>query len=826
MLEDILLSIGMPTVCRGKSGRRRFLALVLAAGALPLFPASAQQSGAAPPPDEEVIVTQRRLLQKDVDIAGATSELTASDVAAANTAQGSLETLLTMTPSVTGYSNSVGQNAETLAIRGERELEISQTINGMPMTGLFSGAGAAPGPGFSNGNLGGPLTLNEIAAVEVYPGVAPPDKQGFGTVGGTIAYTTKEATDQRYLLFNAGFGSFSTHHEGFEANSGRLFADDPDAPKMLLFYDRSDTDGFVKNTKAQYNNVLFNAIKPYDSGLSKVELTVIDNSVHGYVDNQPTPLFLIDRYGYDANFPLSEGFQSDRSNFLTAIARNETAISDRLFFDVSLLFQNTLFRNVGFNNPNTIGPGSPYPYGIEANIFNPYFFYGAAGNLPNFTYDPAAKFGSAIAGLSSEVVAGHQQSVEIEPKLSYFWETDWASQEFTLGLFAGRSYQSSATYAYGTPNMPEICGYNAISCGGFNQRSVLSGFFQDKIDLFDNTLHLQPGMRIETAYTSVHNQNTTLTYNPYVLTNYTKQGEPYIGVSYDLPAHVTAYASAGIGSLFAPTSDYYIGSSGTTGAPNPEKVYSYQAGLRYNTADLLLSAGWYYQQVKGAFSFFEDYIINEFVAGNTAEQQFRGLEFAAKYKIDPVWTISGNGSYNQAQYLSNAFALVTISEDQYGYEFKGANLSNVPHKLANLSLQYDDGVFLGRLSGQYTGSSSTTGDLLGPAYCGNPSLAAYAAGTYNPGNYPLCSATTTVPAKNKAYGLVNLLFSYKLAVDSSSLKGATLSLNVQNLLDHHYYSYLYSTENALGGLYGIQPSFQNALIGPPRSVMADLSVRF
>lgn len=34
--------------------------------------------------------------------------------------------------------------------------------------------------------------------------------------------------------------------------------------------------------------------------------------------------------------------------------------------------------------------------------------------------------------------------------------------------------------------------------------------------------------------------------------------------------------------------DYYIGSSGTTGAPNPEKVYSAEAGLRYDTSDLYL----------------------------------------------------------------------------------------------------------------------------------------------------------------------------------------------------------------------------------------------
>ena len=798
--------------------RRRLLAAtILALAAVPGLALADDQGGSSKPIDE-ITITQHRLLLKDEDITGASSEIKKSDIEAAGTVTGSLETLLSMTPSVTAYSQGFGQGTETLAIRGERELEISQTINGMPMTGLLSGAG-------NFNQFGGPLTLIETQAADVYPGVAPPDKQGFGTVGGTINYTTKEATDQRYTDFNYGVGSFSTQHVGFEANTGRLDPNDPDSLKALVLYDQSWTNGFVDYTHSQTKNFLANIVKPYNDGLDKAELTIIDNSFHGMVQTSPTPGY-ITAQDWTGNFAPSEGFQSDANNYFTIIARNEMALRDDLFFDVQAMFQNTQVQQTGYNNPVSLGSSSPYPNGIIPNIQNPYFFYGAIGAQPNFTYDPAAKFGSSIAGLSSEIYRQNVQTVAVAPKLSYFLDTGWAHQEFTLGLYAGRTYENTATYAYGSTHMPEICGYNAIDCGGFTQRTVVSGFFQDKIDLLDDTLHLQPGMRIETAYTSVHNQETNAVLNPYTLTNYTKEGEPYIGISYNLPEHVTAYASAGIGSLFAPTSDYYVGSSGTTGAPSPEKVYSAEAGLRYDTSNLYLSGGWYYQNVKGGFSFFEDYLINQFVAGNTAEQQFRGVEFAAKYKITPEITLSGNGSYNQAKYLANAFTNVTVTEDQFGYEFAGANTSNVPNKLANVTLEYDNGTWYGRLNAQYTGSSYLTGDLIGSSYCGSPSAASYAAGTYNPGNYPLCGATTTIPTKNPAHTLLNALVSYNLKLDTDTVKTVKLTLNVQNILDKHYYNYAYESENAEGGLYGIAPQFNSGLIGPPRTFMFDMSARF
>ena len=799
--------------------RRRLLAAsILALAAAPGFARADDASGDSGKPIEEITITQQRLLLKDEDITGAQSEIQKTDIQAAGVTTGSLETLLTMTPSVTAYSEGFGQGTETLAIRGERELEISQTINGMPMTGLLSGAG-------NFNQFGGPLTLVETANADVYPGVAPPDKQGFGTVGGTINYTTKEAADKRYTDFNYGVGSFGTQHVGFEANTGKLFADDPNSLKALVLYDQSWTNGFVDYTHSQTKNFLANIVQPYNDGLDKAELTIIDNGFHGMVQTSPTPTYLIDQNGSTANFAPSEGFQSDANNYFTIIARNEMALSDSLFFDVQAMFQNTQIQQTGYNNPISLGGSSPYPNGIIPNIQNPYFFYGAIGAQPNFSYDPAAKFGSAVAGLSSEIYRQNVQTVAIQPKLSYFLDTSWAHQEFTFGLYAGRTYENSATYAYGSTQMPETCGYNAINCGGFTQRTVVSGFFQDKIDLLDNTLHLQPGMRIETAYTSVHNEQNNTILNPYVLTNYTKEGEPYLGISYNLPEHVTAYASAGIGSLFAPTADYYVGSSGTTGAPSPEKVYSAEAGLRYDTSNLYLSGGWYYQNVKGGFSFFEDYLINEFVAGNTAEQQLRGVEFAAKYKITPEVSISGNGSYNQAKYLANAFTNVTVTEDQFGYEFAGANTSNVPNKLANVNLEYDDGTWYGRLNAQYTGSSYLTGDLVGSNYCGFPVGGPVPAG-YSPGPYPLCGATTTIPTKNPSHTLLNALVSYNLNLDTDTLKTVKLSLNVQNILDKRYYNYDYESENASGGLYGVYPQFSSGLIGPPRSFMFDMSARF
>jgi len=208
----------------------------------------------------KVRILYQKLLLKEKDVPSAVTDLNSKDVAAQNPTMGSVQTLLKQSPSVQAYSQGPGQSAPTMAIRGVRNDELAESLDGIPINDLMSGSGD-----YLSNDVGSPITLNEIDGASVYPGVAPPDNQGFGTVGGTIAYTTKQPTDDRYAELEGGFGSFDTQHAGFTINTGKM-GDGVDAPKAIMLYDQSQTAGYVDNTNAQYQYRLSLAALNYQTG--------------------------------------------------------------------------------------------------------------------------------------------------------------------------------------------------------------------------------------------------------------------------------------------------------------------------------------------------------------------------------------------------------------------------------------------------------------------------------------------------------------------------------------------------------------------------------
>ena len=155
-------------------------------------------NGKAIPPNvgrgasESIIVKAQRRLVKEKNSPSAVTELGSQQIAATGVA-GSPGTLLRQAPSVYVYAQGLGDNAPELTVRGLRGLEIATTLDGIPTQDLL-----APQSFYLANNIGGVFSLNQISGVSIYPGVAYPDKSTFGTIGGTIAYSSKRP-DQRFL---------------------------------------------------------------------------------------------------------------------------------------------------------------------------------------------------------------------------------------------------------------------------------------------------------------------------------------------------------------------------------------------------------------------------------------------------------------------------------------------------------------------------------------------------------------------------------------------------------------------------------------------------
>jgi iron complex outermembrane recepter protein len=784
---------------------------------------------------EKVKITYKKLLLRQKDIPNAVTVIGQKQIQAANPTTGSIQTLLSQAPSVVAYSQQPGQDSTTLAIRGVRNDELAETLDGVPINNLMVGSGDY----LSAGAIGSPVTLNEIQGVTIYPGLAPPSSQGFGTTGGTIAYDSLQPSDKRSAEIEGGFGSFDTQHFGFTLNTGDI-GSGPDAAKALLLYDQSETAGYVDNTPAHFHDFMFNIVKPYDNGLSKVGLLVIFNQGNALVQTLPAPVALIQQNGYKFNYPLSDGFFSQADQDLTTILSDETYINRYAIFDGSLFFLHQTDTTDNYASANATTNG--YPDGgltYEPNDQGINNFYGCVGpgnthSGPTFTYNPTAAFGSCAAGESDEYGSGHDNIIGITPKITIF--PDDYNTIVIGGMIAkanentqpGGATSNGVAYIYGNDGAQanEVNGYNSWNLGGGAQRTIFSGYAQDTVRLFNNKLQITPGVKVDAAYTSNIQQTDSGIYNPGKLQNFTKIGGYYLGASYNLPYNFVLFGSLGKGSLFAPVQDYSVvaGNNGIgtgTDAPEPEIVHLYEGGVRYDTPRLLLSVDYYYQTVSDAFAFYENYAENTSYYANNGGYLFRGVEGNGTFRVTPALSIFGNFSYNEAIYTKSFFANDTLAEDQFGYAFAGTPLSNVPQWNGLVGFDYDQGPFSAYATGQYTGREFTTDDLNDPPY-GLPG---------GPPANPLDGATVTnQKIQNPANFIVNLLLTYKIPLHLAHLQSLTASLNMQNLLNTRYFNYTYSSENPVGGIYdpnlaGGQP-YNSAFVGEPRSLMFDVSAKF
>lgn len=519
---------------------RALRASLILSTALPAL-AAAQTAAQAPGTSEKtqtesITVRAAKRLLREKNAPSAVTELGQKNIAATGP-QGSTATLLRQAPSVFVYQQGIGYNEPVLSIRGVRGLEVAATLDGVPMQDLLNGGTGS----YLVGNVGSRFALPQIEGVHVYPGVAYPDKNTFGTIGGTIAYDSKRPENERFIDVYGTAGSFKTFGYGVDINSGRI--DSPlgtgdNAAKLRLSFDYLNTAGFIDYTSAHYNNFAAAFDKPYDDGRSKFQATVLYNTGSGYLQSEPTPVPLLDKYGRYANYPTTDITQYQKNNYLTVILKNDTEVNDYLQAGITAFYLNSDSSFLTYENPDLLNRlnGLPFPFVqvpynfYSANWFQPIgpnnpLFDPVAGYDPNnpfytstfrppgsrFTYDPSKFFGTpacksnvpdpTICGLNAQLTTQHNDSYGIQPRFTVFLP-EFAGIQNTIklgGMVAKETQPTPQNWIWGSVNVPQNVG-NQFQVNGYDggsQRTLYLAYISDKIDLLDNTLHITPGATLE-----------------------------------------------------------------------------------------------------------------------------------------------------------------------------------------------------------------------------------------------------------------------------------------------------------------------------------------
>jgi iron complex outermembrane receptor protein len=862
---------------------RRRMHVLMAGAAMVLLQqqgALAEAAPAAAVTPEDITVKAARRLLKEKDSPSAVTELGASQITQVGVG-GSVATLLRAAPSVYVYQAGIGDSEPVLSIRGTRGLETAQTLDGVPMQDLLNGGAAT----YLENVIGGHFNLDQISGVSIYPGVAYPDKSTFGTIGGTIAYNTIRPTDDAHADLFGSAGSFGTFNEGFDINSGRLdgpFGSGDNAPKLLLKYSNLQTNGFIDNTPARYNNFDFALDKPYADGLSNFQATVLYNTGRGSTNPEPVPLPYLEKYGLYSNYPTNEIFQRESNDYLTLILKDDTYINDVLSVGLTAFYLNSDSALSSYQNPNvyagavTVDGAQPFTQTPAGYAEGSYYGYG------NVFYNPLAY--PANGGDNAQYERTHNDTYGIQPRATITPpEIFGIANTIKIGGIVAKETQPATPSYLGTgPNVaaiPQNASWNTVisSANGFDggyQRAIYQAYAQDKIDALDNTLHITPGVTLEgtdssylgseifggtpsaallnTAYCKAGNP---CLFGAYKAHKWDREFLPFFNISYDFDQIVpdakglSLYASTGNSALFAPVTDF--GPNLVGKPPNASIVHMYEAGIKYNRANLTISADWFYQKVDRDFGYFSyEYgpQAGEAFYTSNGQREFKGFETATIWQVTPNWQLFGNASYTRAHYLVTTLGYATVQEDMFGVVVKGTPVTGVPDWISTFGVDYAntgllrDGDKLNvRFAGQYTGHQNTTYDLNGTQNVG-PISGLEPPGTYN---YYVGTAGSTTYNPNGGiapFTTFNLDINYAIPVtELGPIKRLVFDVNGQNIFNMHYFQYFFSQYqptpcgNFTSGPFkgqpispygGCAPAFNDGTPAEPAAVTFSVTARF
>jgi iron complex outermembrane recepter protein len=709
-------------------------------------PAPNTQTGNTPGNTESITVRAQRQLLREKNSPSAVTELGPAQIAQTGV-QGSPATLLRNAPSVYVYQQGIGNNEPVLTVRGSRGLEVAQTYDGVPMQDLLNGGTG----GYLQNIVGGHFNLDQISGVSIYPGVAYPDKSTFGTIGGTVAYTSLRPSNESHVDLFGSVGSFGTWNEGFSADTGRMdgfLGTGVDAPKMMIKYSNLQTNGFIDYTPARYNNMEFAFDKPYDQGLSLFQATVLYNTGNGLILPEPIPTPYLQQNGPFSNYSPDQQFMRQNNDYFSLILKNDTYINDYVSAGLTAFYLYSDSYTQSYGNPTIFGPNgapgsatvggaSPFnqtPAGFgQEGLYGPgntYYFPGVYPYDPSGAACPAgvtaqwtAAGSTSPCGLNSEYTRVHNDTYGFQPRVSITPPTIWGINNTIKigGLMAKETSPAGQEYLGVTSEFPHTSGNlvpNSTGTGfdGGVQRTIYQGYAQDKIDLVQNTLHVTPGVTLEgtdssfvgsqvlngtpsaAALASDYCQaGNSCNFGSYKAHKWDREWLPFLNVAYDLdkvlPAArgVSLYASYATSALFAPTTDFGPNAAGS-GPPNAAIVHMYEAGIKYNRPNLSLSLDYFYQHVERDFGFFQYQsgpLAGTEIYTNDGQREMKGFEASGIWQVTPRWQLFGNVSYTLAKYLATSLAFVTVQEDQFGLALRGAPIAGVPDWLSTFGVDYD-----------------------------------------------------------------------------------------------------------------------------------------
>lgn len=690
------------------------------------------------------------------------------------------QTILAGKPSINAFSNGPNGVQSTITFRSFNSGEFSETFDGISLNSAFNGS--ATNAASERNSI--PLTLNDVSGINIYNGINNPSVNSYNSLGGTINYQPRKPSKIMGGSIGMGYGSFNTFQWNALFNTGSI-----DGLRSLIAYNRQTSNGWLDNSGNQNTNYYYAGMLPYNHGQSRLSAYVIVNHNIGYSPHS-VPQSLLQQYGYNFNWPLSWNYTTNDDTSLTAIVGDKTVINEHVIMNTKIFAQNDNYHRTSYSNP-AFSQSANQPY----YLLNPALsssFWLTYPTPPG--YNPGAIFGSTQNGTDYQYYEGVNSTLGFTPSVQLLLPYN----NVTIGGNITYSLRHDGKFVYGSFAVPHIAQYNNL-WDEHDSRLLTSVYVQDNMSLLHGKVHITPGIKY--LYANTVSSNDIGIFYPIggSVGNSQAFTSPTIGISYTPYHNLSIYGSWGRNIKFPNITAYFanIAEKNANGqyqsvpvTVTPEYVTDYELGMRYRNHGFMGSINAYREDFTNTFVDTINPSSSLATTTNGGSSRYDGIELSLAQNLGHFllghWEANANYSYNKAVFTSS-FASTYAGEVQ-----SGQPLANVPKTMFNVGIDW----YLHHLQAHINGKYVST-QYVSQLFSGTPS-------------------SLTIPA----YFLIDAGIMDTIPVNNRYAKSIKLSLNIDNLLDRHYFPQAYSYNSYNGSAY------LSVMEGMPRFVFGSITVKF
>lgn len=760
---------------------------------------------------ETVIVTGKRLpAEEQVPLKTTFSEGRISDeqilnASPATTVQG----LLSTQPSI--YVQVAGPNGvlNSTKFRSFSDGEFGETFAGVPLNDIFNG-GVEGEADINNNDL---FLVSDLQSVQIYRGVNNPDVNTYNSLGGTINFTPRQPTDEMGGNVGVDGGSFGTLDEHVTFDTGDLYG-----IEQTVTIARDFSSGWVENTPDQRDHLYHAATA--DVGPVKLSEYFVYDHNEGDIP-QGIPVDLIEANGWNWNFPESIQIRRDNDTKYLGVIGAEWRVNDFITVVDQAYGSDDNYHRVGFSNWQYNGDYYLWYEGSNSShwkFLEPEFPL-VGGVQGTQAYGKSLTNGKTYNYATSDYHSYGITEAQFGDRLQAIFDLPF--NKISIGGDYNAGTNHSREYVYGSyymPNIDETLTSNGNDWWDEHQiRQLGSAYIQDDIHLFDERLHITPGLKYDGM---VSKDNDALGYfydNPGSLHDDNHFLSPTVGANFAFTDNFSLYGSFGKNVKFPEISSLYEEIGGTSLPPptvQPEYALDYEVGARYQSGGLHVDMDFYQENFSHVIE--ESTIPNDDDAEyfyNGGSERYQGVELSIDDDFGQWWIGDWKG-YLHASYNNAVCTSTTTDYLTSGSCIAGEELNNVPKYLLSANLTWD-----------YDGWHATLdGTLVGSQHLGN----------YSSGLPELPSCSSAAQAENggclapgelsemPSYFLLNVGIVKVIPISGlGPVSDVRVALHVDNLTNAHYYddAEAHYTNYTNGDYtYGYQAA--------PRAVYASVSVYF